>query len=89
MIDDETRLDNVKASGDTLQYHYTLVNVVQGDSTDIEGAKKFLIEKSQTNLNSNPEMKDFKENNISLKYNYRDKNGKDLLHFQISPDKEN
>lgn len=86
MVDRETRLDQIEVSGDTLSYHYTLVNVSKTDSTtDLVGAKRFLMNQSQSNLDTSANMKSFREKNVSLKYHYRDKTGAELLDFKINP----
>lgn len=89
MLDAETRLDHVKVLADTLQYEYTLINVDKNDTTtNVAEAKQFLMKQSQANLDSSPEMEEYRKKNISLNYHYRDKNGQELLEFNINPSKE-
>ena len=88
MVDNETQLDNSKVFDNTLQYNYTLVNVVRNDSSfDLIGAKKFIMKNAQDNLDNRPEMKSYREKKIALKYNYKDKNGKNLFDFTINAKK--
>jgi hypothetical protein len=85
MVDNETQLDNSKVFDNTLQYNYTLVNVVKNDSSfDLIGAKKFIMKNAQDNLDNRPEMKSYREKNVALKYNYKDKNGKNLFDFTVN-----
>jgi hypothetical protein len=88
MVDNETQLDNSKVFDNTLQYNYTLVNVVRNDSSfDLIGAKKFIMKNAQDNLDNRPEMKSYREKKVALKYNYKDKNGKNLFDFTINTKK--
>ncbi len=88
MVDNETQLDNSKVFDNTLQYNYTLVNVVRNDSSfDLIGAKKFIMKNAQDNLDNRPEMKSYREKKVALKYNYKDKNGKNLFDFTINAKK--
>jgi hypothetical protein len=85
MVDNETQLDNSKVFDNTLQYNYTLVNVVKNDSSfDLIGAKKFIMKNAQDNLDNRPEMKSYREKKVALKYNYKDKNGKNLFDFTVN-----
>ena len=89
MVDKDTRLDNASVFENTLQYNYTLLNVTKNDAgIDLDGAKKFITKNAQDNLDNRPEMKSYRENNISLKYNYKDKNGKNLFNFTIKANKK-
>ena len=88
MVDNETQLDNSKVFDNTLQYNYTLVNVVRNDSSfDLIGAKKFIMKNAQDNLDNRSEMKSYREKKVALKYNYKDKNGKNLFDFTINAKK--
>jgi hypothetical protein len=88
MVDNETQLDNSEVFDNTLQYNYTLVNVAKNDASfDSAGAKQFIMKNAQENLDNRPEMKTYREKKISLKYNYKDKNGKTLFDFTINAKK--
>jgi hypothetical protein len=88
MIDNETQLDNSKVFDNTLQYNYTLINVVKNVSSfDLVGAKKFIMKNAQDNLDNRPEMKSYREKKVALKYNYKDKSGKKLFDFTINSNK--
>jgi hypothetical protein len=88
MIDNETQLDNSKVFDNTLQYNYTLINVVKNVSSfDLVGAKKFIMKNAQDNLDNSPEMKSYREKKVALKYNYKDKSGKKLFDFTINSNK--
>lgn len=88
MVDNETQLDNSEVFDNTLQYNYTLVNVDKNDTSfDSAGAKQFIMKNAQDNLDNRPEMKTYREKKILLKYNYKDKNGKNLFDFTINAKK--
>lgn len=89
LIDSETRLDSANTFDNTIQYHYTLINIEKANSdVNIAELKEFAISQSQTNLDTNPGMKNLKEKAVSLKYNYKDKTGKALFDFTIKPTKK-
>jgi len=90
MIDKDTRLDNTIAlKNNTLQYNYTLLHIEKGaKDVNVEDIKKYIMSKSQENLNTNPEMDYYREKNTALKYYYKDKKGKYLLDFTITPEKK-
>ena len=86
-VDADTRMDSmISLSNRTIQYNYTLVN------TEKEYFDKNIIDKVfyPTLLNdvkTNPGLKPFRDINITLVYNYRDKNGKFLLKYTFPPEK--
>lgn len=88
-IDADTRLDNSMALGDkVLQYNYTLVNIVKEDPAfNTESVKKLATAHAKERLNANPIMKEYSEQDILLKYYYKDKNGNYLFDFVIKPEK--
>ena len=89
-VDDDTRLDNTQfIAPRTIQYNYTVVALDSDSMTmDLDGLKKFAMEQTQKQLDTAPEMKLFRENDVTMKYNYKDKKGKYLLDFSISPTKK-
>lgn len=87
-VDAETRLDSSTARGDTLVYHYTLINLMKNDPTvNLTGAKEFITKQAQTNLDTNPQMKDLRAMKVALKYDYKDKNKQPLFNVTISSKK--
>ncbi len=86
VIDAETRLDSANTFDNTFQYNYTLVNFSKDDpKLDIETVKKGIQSSAQENYNVNQAMKNFREKDVSLKYSYKDKTGKELFDFTIKP----
>ncbi|HLA56811.1 MAG TPA: hypothetical protein VK623_11950 [Flavobacterium sp.] len=89
-VDNETRLDSVAShEGAQIQYNYTLLNHVKEDTTiDYNAAKKYVLNNAQQNLDTNPQMEDFRKHDVAMKYRYNDKNGKFLFDFTIKAKQE-
>lgn len=89
MLDEQTRFDNVEVKdGKVFQYNYTLVNLTAAD-IDLEAAKKELEVNLVNSVKNDAELKIYRDNNTSLKYNYKDKDGKFLFLISVTPDKYN
>ena len=87
MVDAETRLDNTVSLPDKIfTYNYTLVNQVK-DSLNVEGLKNYLTPLVTNNIKTNPAMKFYRDNKITLSYYYKDKQGVFLLNIDVTPDK--
>ena len=89
-VDAETRLDGTTfIAPKTMQYNYTALST-NADSLSLD--REDLINQLQSNtqnlLDTSPAMKLFRENDVTLKYNYKDKNGKALIDFSINPTKK-
>jgi len=75
MIDSETRLDNAIALPNKIfQYNYTLVNWDKEHLDTVE-LKEYLVPYITNFTKSSPDMKSFRDNNVTTKYCYRDKLG--------------
>lgn len=90
MIDVETRLDSTSVGSNKLNYHYTLINIDK-DSTilDIEAVKSEMMENAQSNLDTNPVMKEYRENDIALQYIFKDKNKNSIFDYTVKPTVKN
>jgi hypothetical protein len=90
MLDAQIRLDSTSVENVTLNYYYTLINIDK-DSTflDFETVKSEMIKKAQGNLDTNPVMKEYRENNISLHYILKDKNKKSIFDYTVKNKTEN
>ncbi|HMI07783.1 MAG TPA: hypothetical protein VK528_09580 [Flavobacterium sp.] len=89
-VDADTQIDNTQfIAPKTIQYNYTILTIDK-DSSAVDPAdmKKMLQSQSQQSLDNSAEMELFRKNEVTLKYNYKDKNGKDLLDFAIQPTKK-
>ena len=89
MVDAETRLDSTSVKDSTLNYHYTLVNLVK-DSTEInlEEVKSTMKSRAQANIDTNVAMKEYRENNISLHYIFTDKEQNPVFDYTVKYDKK-
>ena len=86
MIDKETRLDNTIAlSNRTIQYNYTMVNL-EKESIDIDYFEQNLKPVILNEVKTNPGLKKFRDNEVSMSYYYKDKNGKFLIMLKFNPD---
>ena len=88
MVDAETRLDSNSVENSTLNYHYTLVNVIK-DSTeiDLDEVKNTMKSRAQMNIDTNEAMKDYRENDISLQYIFVDKEQNKVFDYTVKHQK--
>lgn len=85
MVDSETRLDNATSlPGNVFQYNYTIVNYIK-DSLDVDALKANLEPGILNQIKTNPELKLFRDNDVTLAYSYADKNGVFLLKMTFAP----
>ena len=85
MLDSETRLDNVTALPDKhFQYTYTLVNLTK-ETIDTLQLKSVLTPSIINSIKTSPQMKFIRDNEMTLNYYYKDKDGNYLFHIPISP----
>jgi hypothetical protein len=84
MVDNITRLDSASIPNDTtFQYNYTLSISKEDSIYKQESTKQLIKSNAQKNLDSNPDMKYLRDNFVSLKYSYKDRNDKQLFDFTI------
>lgn len=85
MVDAETRLDKTTtAPNKTLVYHYTLVNTKKASiQPDVFQTK--LRPGVIANYKTNAQMKTLRDNNVTLEYQYVDKDGVEVAKFAVSP----
>lgn len=86
MVDEETRLDNAVSLPDKVfQYNYTLINLAKED-VDTTEAHKLLDKGIIDNVKTNPDLASFRDNKVTLVYNYKDKNQDYMLSLKIVPE---
>lgn len=86
MVDGNTRLDNAVAMPENVfQYNYTLINLEKSE-INITELKEYIEPNVVNNVKTNPDMKDYKENNVTMVYNYKDKNGEFILKINVTPE---
>ena len=87
MVDKETRLDNAAALPDNVfQYNYTLINANKSD-IDIEDFTIYMEPIIVNNVKTNPDLKIYRENKVTMSYYYKDKNSLFLTKIVVTPDK--
>lgn len=89
ILNDGVRLDSVLAQGDKIfKYNYTLTEDVKENVTpdQIEAFKNEAKQGALGVVKTSSDMEIFRENNVTLKYSYYDKNGKPTADFTITPE---
>jgi hypothetical protein len=85
-IDEYTILKNVAAlPNKTIQYNYTLVGIVK-EEVEIDTVKKYVFPGILQNVKTNPGMKLFRDNRVTLNYYYSDKNGEYVTEYIVKPE---
>jgi len=85
--DSVIRLDNVVIhSNRTLQYNLTLMTI-EKTNPNLEIIKNKLEANLISNIKSDSEMKIFRDNRVTLNYNYKDKDDAFVFNILITPDK--
>jgi hypothetical protein len=86
MVDEFTRLDNAVAVPDNIfQYNYTLVKTTKTE-VSLDTFRKYVEPAIINNIKTNPELKFFRDNKITMIYYYKDKNGEFVNKFTVTPD---
>jgi hypothetical protein len=86
MVDQDTRLDNAVALPNNIfQYNYTLVNLNKSE-VNIDTVKKYVEPGLINNVKTNPDLKAFRDNKVTMAYSYKDKNGEFVLKISVTPD---
>ncbi|UOK41268.1 MULTISPECIES: zinc ribbon domain-containing protein [Flavobacterium] len=85
-IDQFTTLKNTMAlPNKTIQYTYTLDEITKAE-VNMDTVKKYVFSGLLENVKTNPGMKLFRDNKVTLNYYYMDKNGVFVTEYQITPE---
>ncbi|MFP3594103.1 hypothetical protein [Chryseobacterium sp. SIMBA_038] len=87
ILNDGIRLDSVSAEPNRVfKYNYTLTQDVKENVTEeeINTFKKEAKEGAVNAINTSADMKEFRDNDVTLKYFYYDKNGKPTADFSVT-----
>lgn len=88
-LDEETRLDSAESLPNrTFRYNITLVSVTKSE-VDAEAIKDFVEPNIMSNVKSASDLKAFRDNNITIVYRYKDKDGELLFDVEVTPDEYN
>jgi len=86
MMDEYSRLDSATTIADkTFKYHYTLINMTK-EEVHIDVLTKFIRPEIIENARNSPELKIFRDNKITVSYNYYDKNGEFITNIDVTPE---
>ena len=85
IVDEYTRLDSVALTGKTkFEYYYT-VKGVDTSIDDFDPIRNTLKSASISNLKGNSDMKAFRENDITMGFNYYNEQAELLFDFIVTP----
>ncbi len=85
-VDEYTILKNVIAlPNKTLQYNYNLIGITKAE-VNLDTVKKYVFPRVLQNVKSNPGMKLFRDNKVTLNYYYSDKNGVFVTKYIVKPE---
>lgn len=85
-IDRFTRLDSASSAGKTnLIYYYTLFDIDKSE-VNLDTVNKYIRPGIIENVKTHPDLKVYRDNNITLDYNYYDKNGNFVTEISVTPD---
>ncbi|WP_162126647.1 zinc-ribbon domain-containing protein [Flavobacterium phycosphaerae] len=84
-VDQYTRLVRVVAMPNkTIQYNYDLNEFTKAE-VNIDTLKKYVFPSLLKNVKENPQAKVFRDNEITIKYKYKDKKGEVIAEYVITP----
>ena len=85
-VDQNTTLKSVAALPNrTVKYNYILIGVTKSE-VNLDTVKKYVFPNLLQNVKNNPGMKIFKDNNVTIIYNYSDKNEENITEYIIKPE---
>lgn len=85
-IDQFTRLDSVSSIGKTnFVYYYTLIDMEKSE-VNLDTVNKYVRPSIIENIKNSPELKIYRDNNITMDYKYYDRNGAFVLDIAVTPE---
>ncbi|MCJ8153649.1 hypothetical protein MKJ01_07710 [Chryseobacterium sp. SSA4.19] len=88
VMNEGMRLDSVSAQpGKIFKYNYTLTDDAKENFTpeEIEAFKKQAKDGALKVVKTSADIKEFRDNDVTMVYSYYDKNGKPTMDFKITP----
>ncbi|AWI26077.1 zinc ribbon domain-containing protein [Flavobacterium pallidum] len=86
VIDQDLRLKSAEALPNrTFQYNYNLINLTRAE-VKTDTVKKYLFPSVLQAVKTKPELKAFRDNDVTLIYNYMDKDDEFVIKYVITPD---
>ena len=85
-VDQFSRLDSASTIGKTnLIYYYTLTEIEKSE-VNLDTVNKYIRPNIIENVKNNPDLKIFRDNNITMDYKYYDKNGEFATEISVTPE---
>lgn len=85
-VDDFTTLKNVVTlPNKTIQYNCQLNQLTKAE-VKMDVVKQYVFPGLLKNAKENPQTKSFRDNDVTIKYNYTDKNGEFVTEYTITPE---
>ncbi len=85
-IDEYTRLDSASSTGKTnFTYFYTLIDLDKSE-VNLDTVNKYIRPGIIENVKVNPDLKIYRENNITMDYKYYDRSGVFVTEISVTPD---
>lgn len=85
-VDEITVLVNVKAlPNKTIQYNYKLNDITKAE-INLDTVKTYVFPSLLKNIKENPDCESLRDKQVTIKYNYSDKNGEHVTEYVVTPD---
>lgn len=86
LIDEYVRLDSAGSKGKTnIIYYYTLFDMEKSE-VDLDTMNKYIRPGIIENVKTHPDLKVFRDNKITMDYNYYDRNGDFVTEISVTPE---
>ena len=85
-IDQFSRLDSASSKGKTnFIYYYTLIEVEKSE-VNMDTVNKYIRPNIIESVKNNPDLKPYRDKNVSLDYKYYDNKGVFVMEINVTPD---
>lgn len=85
-IDQFSRLDSASTKGKTnFIYHYTLIDMKKSD-VNLDTVNKYIRPNIIENVKNSPDLKFYRDNNITMDYKYYDVNRNYVMEISVTPE---
>ncbi|WP_147678337.1 hypothetical protein [Algibacter pacificus] len=85
-IDEFSRLDSASTKGKTnFIYHYALIGIEKSE-VNIDTVNKYIRPGIIENVTNSPELKFYRDHNITMDYRYYDENGDFVMEISVTPE---
>lgn len=86
LIDEFSRLDSASTKGNTnFMYHYSLIGI-EKEEVNIDTINKYIRPGIIENVKNSPELKFYRDHNITMDYKYYDENGAFVMEISVTPE---